>query len=190
MNKAKRLKKIIFDKLLHITYYKEGVRMKKAFFIFLLLVLSLSLIGESEEYAPNCGHLKGFVYKPDGETPLWGAQVILQDVKNNIVFRSNVTDSTGDYKMMNIPAGNYRVLIVARAKPYKVKTIDFLMKIIAGKTSTISFSLQKSIKGLFYLLEPCCLATIVAGTAAGITAGKLFPPKEQKEASPVIPSKK
>lgn len=164
--------------------------MKRAFFLFLLFVFSLSALGNSEEYAPNCGHLKGFIYKPDGKTPLWGAQVVLQDVKNDIVLRSNVTDATGDYKMLNVPAGDYRVLIVARAKPYKVKTIDFLMKITAGKTATISFSLQKSLKGLFFLLEPCCLATIVAGTAAGITAGKLFPPKEEKKASPVIPSKK
>lgn len=189
MSRMKRLKKII-DKTLNISYYRKGIAMKKAFFFILLLILAMSLLGNSEDYAPNCGHLKGFVYKPDGKTPLWGAQVILQDVKNNIVFRSNVTDSTGDYKMLNIPAGDYRVLIVARAKPYKVKTIDFLMKITARKTATISFSLQKSIKGLFFLLEPCCLATIVAGTAAGVTAGKIFPPKEEKKASPVIPSRK
>jgi hypothetical protein len=178
------------DNAADISYYRAGGPLKKTALLILLFMLTLMLSGNTETYAPNSGHLKGFIYKPNGKTPLWGAQVILQDAKNNLVFRSNVTDSTGDYKMLNIPAGDYRVLIVARARPYKLKTIDFLMKITAKKTSTISFALQKSIKGLFFLLEPCCLATIVAGTAAGVTAGKLFPPKEQKKASPVIPQEK
>ena len=159
-------------------------------FLFFLLAAAPALSVGNGAYAPNCGHLQGFIYKPDGKTPLWGAQVILQDVKNNLAFRSNVTDSTGDYKMLNIPAGDYKVLIVAKARPYKVKKIDFLLKIRAEKTSTISFSLQKSLKGLFFLIEPCCLATIIAGTAAGVTARKLFPPPEPKKASPVIPEKK
>jgi len=190
MKKVRRNSKKI-DKIPNISYDIAGDFMKKAGIIFLFfLLLSPILPGESDAYAPNSGHLKGFIYKPNGKTPLWGAQVILQDVKNNLVFRSNVTDSTGDYKMLNIPAGDYRTLIVARARPYKVKKIDFLLKIRAEKTSTISFSLNKSLKGLFYLIEPCCLATIIAGTAAGITAGKLFPPKEPKRASPVIPAKK
>ena len=177
------------DKRTIVSYYSV---MKKAavIFLFFLLVAAPALSVDSDAYAPNSGHLKGFIYKPDGKNPLWGAQVILQDVKNKLVFRSNVTDSTGDYKMLNIPAGDYKVLIVAKARPYKVKKIDFLLKIRAKKTSTISFSLQKSLKGLFFLLEPCCLATIIAGTAAGVTAGKLVPPKEPKKASPVIPAKK
>ncbi len=166
--------------------------MKKAgvIFLFFLLTAAPALSGGSDAYAPNSGHLKGFIYKPDGKTPLWGAQVILQDVKNNLLFRSNVTDSTGDYKMLNIPAGSYKILIVASARPYKVKKIDFLLNIRTEKTSTISFALQKSLKGLFFLIEPCCLATVIAGTAAGITVRKLFPPKEPPKASPVIPEKK
>lgn len=177
----------------NISYDRGGGFMKKTGVIFLLIFLLLAVpvfSGESDAYAPNSGHLKGFIYKPDGKTPLWGAQVILQDVKNNLVFRSNVTDSTGDYRMLNIPACDYKVMIVARARPYKVKKIDFLLKIRPGKTSTISFSLQKSVLGLFFLIEPCCLATIIAGTAAGVTAGKLFPPEEPPHVSPVVPLKK
>lgn len=172
------------------SYYRSGGVMRNVVIILLVFIFTLTLAGEIESYAPNCGHLKGFIYKKDGKTPLWGAQVILQDVKSKLVFRSNVTDSTGDYQLVNIPSGDYMVLIVARAKPYKVKKVDFLIKIVTGKTATISFSLQKSIKGLFSLLEPCCLATIIAGTAAGITAGKIPPPEEPPQASPSVPKKK
>jgi hypothetical protein len=138
------------------------------------------------EYKPGCGHLRGFIYKSDGETPLWGAQVAVQHVETRQVFRSNVTDSTGDYEVHNIPAGNYVVLILTRAKLYNVKQIDFLIKIIAGKTSTISFSLKKSTGGLlFFLLEPCCKAAVVSGTALAIALVKKFSDlKKEKEQSP------
>ena len=83
MEKVRRNNKEI-DKMQNISYDRVGGFMKKAGVIFLFfLLVTLSLSGESDSYAPNSGHLKGFIYKPDGKTPLWGAQVILQDVKNN-----------------------------------------------------------------------------------------------------------
>jgi hypothetical protein len=138
------------------------------------------------EYEPGCGHLRGFIYKPDGETPLFGAQVVLEDVENRQVFRSNVTDSTGDYELLNIPAGNYLVHILSRDKEYKVKTVDFLIKIRERKTTTISFSLKKAPGGfLFFLLEPCCDAAVIAGTALTIALIKKFTDlKEEEEQSP------
>lgn len=157
---------------------------KKVLIVLVFLIFSFTTASANEPYQPNSGHLKGFIYKKDGKTPRWGAQVVLQDVGNKLVYRSNVTDDTGDYELLNVPVGDYKVMIVAAEKPYKVKNVDFLINIMNQKTSFISFSLKKSIKGLFFLLEPCCIATIVAGTAAGVTVGKLFPPEEQKEVSP------
>ncbi|MCK4766267.1 MAG: carboxypeptidase regulatory-like domain-containing protein [Candidatus Aminicenantes bacterium] len=157
---------------------------KKVLIVLVFGIFLFTAAAADENYLPNSGHLKGFIYKKDGETPRWGAQVVLQDVENKLVFRSNVTDDTGDYELINVPVGDYKVMIVAMEKPYKVKNIDFLINILDNKTSFISFSLKKSIKGLFFLLEPCCLATIISGTAAGVTVGKLIPPKEQKEVSP------
>lgn len=144
------------------------------------------VIKKTVEYKPGCGHLRGFIYKSDGETPLWGAQVVLQQGETRQVFRGNVTDSTGDYELLNIPAGNYVVLILTRNKVYHVKRVDFLIKIIAGKTSTISFSLKKSPSGLlFFLLEPCCEAAVVSGTALAIALIKKFSGlKKEKEQSP------
>ena len=144
------------------------------------------VIKKTTVYKPGCGHLRGFIYKPDGETPLWGAQVVLQQVKTRQVFRSNVTDSTGDYELLNIPAGNYVVLILTRNKVYNIKQVDFLIKIIAGKTSTISFSLKKSLSGLLlFLMEPCCEAAVVSGTALAIALVKKFTQlKKEKEQSP------
>jgi hypothetical protein len=136
---------------------------------------------KTDEYAPGCGHLRGFIYKPDGETPLFGAQVVLEDVETRRVFRSNVTDSTGDYEMLDIPAGHYMVHILSRNREYKVKTVDFLIKIRESKTTTISFSLKKSPGGLwFFLLEPCCEAAVITGTAlTTVLIKKLIGEKEQ-----------
>ena len=160
--------------------------------LFLLFMVPMVVVGDTPvikktvEYKPGCGHLRGFIYKPDGETPLWGAQVVLQHMETRQVFRGNVTDSTGDYELLNVPAGNYVVLILTRNKVYNVKRVDFLIKIIAGKTSTISFSLKKSRSGLLlFLLEPCCEAAVVSGTALAIALVKKFTGlKKEKEQSP------
>ena len=157
--------------------------MRKILVMILFFAVLLGIANAAEAYKPNCGHLKGFIYKPDGKKPLWGAQVALQNVETEMVFRSDVTDSSGDYRLLNIPAGDYMILILARERPYKVKKIDFLIKIFPGKTTFISFSLKRAVKGLFFLFEPCCLAMIVTGTALG----RLPPPSE---ASPPIPKKK
>lgn len=149
-------------------------------------IANTSVIKKTDEYKPGCGHLRGFIYKSDGETPLWGAQVVLQHVETRQVFRGNVTDSTGDYELLNIPAGNYVVLILTRNKIYNIKQVDFLIKIIAGKTSTISFSLKKSPSGLLlFLMEPCCEAAVVSGTALAIALVKKFSGlKKETEQSP------
>jgi hypothetical protein len=174
----------------------KGIYKKRIFlslwvlFLFFMVPMADSadtpVIKKTDEYKPGCGHLRGFIYKSDGETPLWGAQVVLQDVKTRRVFRGNVTDSTGDYELLDIPAGNYVVLILTRNKVYNVKRVDFLIKIIAGKTSTISFSLKKSPGGLlFFLLEPCCEAAVVSGTALAIALVKKFSGlKKETEQSP------
>lgn len=174
----------------------KGIYKKKSFlslwvsFLFFIVPMAGIAVTPAKkntvEYKPGCGHMRGFIYKSDGKTPLWGAQVALQHVETRQVFRSNVTDSTGDYELLNIPAGNYVVLILTRKKIYHVKRVEFLIKIIAGKTSTISFSLKKSLSGLwFFLLEPCCEAAVVSGTALTIALIKKFTGlKKEPEQSP------
>ena len=175
---------------------------KKSFLLpwvlFLFFILPLAGIADTfadrdtdtktnpDEYEPGCGHLRGFIYKPDGETPLFGAQVVLEVVETRQVFRSNVTDSTGDYELLNIPAGNYVVHILSQDREYKVKTVDFLIKIRERKTTTISFSLKKAPGGfLFFLLEPCCEAAVISGTALAAALIKKFSGlKEEPEQSP------
>lgn len=118
--------------------------------------------------AAGSGNLKGFIYKKDGKTPLWGVQVLLKDVDTGQVFESNVTDALGDYKLRDVPSGLYQVLLLAKDKAYKVKKIDFLVRVFEGKTSTISFSLKKPIRPLFFLFRPCWIIAVLAGVFAFI----------------------
>lgn len=152
-------------------------RVKALLIVPLVLTLTLASTGSSEDYLPNSGHLKGFIYKSDEKTPFWGAQILLQDVKTKEVFRSNVTDSTGDYRLLNVPAGDYLVFIMARTKMYRLKKVDFLIKIMTKKTTYLSFSLEKPILAGFFLFQPCCLAKIIAA----VSIPPLF---KEKEASP------
>jgi len=116
--------------------------------------------------ADDGGELKGFIYKKNGKTPLWGVQVLLKDVDTGGVFESNVTDKLGDYKMRDVPSGMYQVLLLAKEHDYKIKKVDFLIRIFAGKTSTISFSLKKPIRPIFFLFKPCWITAALAGIFA------------------------
>jgi hypothetical protein len=119
----------------------------------------------SENNTVGKGNLKGFIYKRDGKTPLWGAQVLLKEVKTGKIFESNVTDAVGDYKCMDIPKGNYKIKILVKDKDYEVKTVDFLVKIFDGKTSTLSFSLKKSRKFLIFGIPLCKVFAIIGALA-------------------------
>ncbi len=127
-----------------------------------LLVWSpLSLPG-SEDNPGGKGNLKGFLYKRDGKTPLWGAQVLLKDMKTGKIFESNVTDAVGDYKLMDLPQGNYKLKILVKDKDYEVKTVDFLVKIFDGKTSNLSFSVKKPRMCLILGIPFCKIFAIIA----------------------------
>jgi hypothetical protein len=133
-------------------------------FVFILVCFPLALPG-SQENPQGKGNLKGFIYKRDGKTPLWGAQVLLKDMKTGKVFESNVTDAVGDYKFIDIPEGNYKLKILVKDKDYEVKTADFMVKIFDGKTSVLSFSLKKYRKFLIFGLPLCRVFAIIAGLA-------------------------
>ncbi|NIM17644.1 MAG: hypothetical protein GTO45_37235 [Candidatus Aminicenantes bacterium] len=130
----------------------------------LLVGFSFALPG-SEDNAPGTGNLKGFIFKANGKTPLWGAQVVLKNVKTGQKFESNVTDSVGDYKLLDIPEGDYQVKIFVKDKNYEVKTVDFLIKIRDGKTTTISFSLKKFRKFLIFGIPLCKITAFIAALA-------------------------
>lgn len=120
--------------------------------------------------AEGTGSLKGFIYKKDGKTPLWGVQVLLKDVDTGEIFESNVTDGLGDYKLRDVPSGMYQVLLLARDRAYKIKKVDFLIRVFAGKTSTISFSLKKPIRPLLFFLRPCWIIAVLAGIFAFVVS--------------------
>jgi hypothetical protein len=124
----------------------------------------------------------GFLYTKDCKTPVKDAQVILTRVKKDKeeeytgeeVFKSEITDSNGDYKFIDTPVGNYKISIKLDNKNYKVKKIDFLATIIEGKTSYISFCLK--IKR--------SVAIIIVGTSAAAALGAAVAGGAEEEASP------
>ena len=151
--------------------------------IVILFIFSLfpshSYANEIEEV--KIGDLMGFLYTKDCKTPVKGAQVILTRVKKDKdkeeeytgekVFKSNITDSNGDYKLIDIPVGNYKISIKLDNKNYKVKRIDFLATIIEGKTSYMSFCLK--IKR--------SVAIIIVGTSAAAALGASVVTEEEEQ---------
>ncbi len=151
--------------------------------IFALGVLFFFIISVSPVISQvdgsKLGTMAGFVYGRDLKTPVKDVQIVLTEVKlkkddsSPRVYRSEVTNSKGDYKIAEILPGNYKVTLRLRNNLYKVKKIDFLITILEGKTSYISFSLRRK------SIPP--LAWIVTGTAICKVLDK---PDEEEPASP------
>jgi hypothetical protein len=118
----------------------------------LLLFLMLAGFGPvrgSEPEIPT-GNLEGFIYKADGETPLKDARLVLEKIekgkKKGKTFESNITDETGEYKLLNIPVGFYKGKLFLNKKHYRIKRLDFFVHVFDGETNFLSFSL-KNVKG-------------------------------------------
>ncbi len=118
----------------------------------LLVLLFLLLAGSIPVYADQPGnpkgHLTGFIYKADGETPLKDGSVVLEEIekgkKTGKTYESNITDETGEYKLQDIPVGFYRGKVLVDKKPYRIKRVDFFVHIIEGETNFLSLALKKT----------------------------------------------
>ena len=124
-------------------------------------------IDETPRSKLKTGTLKGFIYRRNVKRPFWGAQVLLTNTDTGMKFESNVTDGVGDYTVTDLPAGDYKMQIMARDRDYKIKTVDFQIKIMEGKTTTVSFALKKRCGFPIILgLEFCEILSIIATIAA------------------------
>lgn len=110
--------------------------------IWLFLLFLLPAAGLAED----TGNLEGIVYESDGKTPLKDARIILElfekGKKTDTKFESNITDSTGEYKLENVPVGKYKGKIMLNGKHYKIKRVDFFVHVIKGETNYVSFALK------------------------------------------------
>ena len=139
----------------------KGIAIYSLIFIFVLPLMSQ--VDESK-----LGTMAGFIYGRDLTTPVKDVQVVLTEVKikentdSPKVYQSEVTDKKGDYKIEGIQPGNYKVTLKLRNNLYKVKKIDFLVTIMEGKTSFISFSLRKkSIPPLVWVISGTALCKLL-----------------------------
>ncbi len=119
--------------------------------IFIAAACSLlAFIISAEEPAGDTGSLEGIVFHSDGKTPLKDARIILEqfekDKKTGKEYESNITDSTGEYRLENIPVGKYRGKIMLNGKHYRIKRVDFFVHVIKGEINHVSFALKKGSK--------------------------------------------
>lgn len=116
--------------------------------LILFLILSWLTPTHAAQQETQKGHLTGFIYKADGETPLEDARVVLEKIekgkKTDKIFKSNITDDTGEYKLQNIPVGFYKGKVFLKKKRYRIKRVDFYVHVIAGETNFLSFALKKT----------------------------------------------
>lgn len=150
-------------------------------FIGLSLMLGTSLAINAQDPAASVGTLMGFVYKDDGKNPMKGAQIVLlphpEKTEGQLdEYESAITEDDGAYRIDNVPAGVYMVMIRHKDKEYKVKKLDVIVTIVAQKENIVSFSLKKQ-KTLAYIIVP--------GTAAAALLGAtLFTPADEPQQSP------
>ncbi len=131
--------------LKRLIHKNPGILFSLVLSTWLFLVMSLAGLAETNE--TETGHMAGFIYKNDGETPVNDAQIVLEQIekgkKTGKEFKSNITDYTGEYKLENIPVGFYKGKIMVGKKHYRIKRVDFFVHVIAGETNFVSFSLKR-----------------------------------------------
>jgi hypothetical protein len=115
--------------------------------VLLFLLLSWSIPVHAGQPEIPKGHLTGFIYKADGETPHKNAQVVLEEIekgkKTGNTYESNITDETGEYTFQDIPVGFYKGKVFVNNKYYRIKRVDFFVQIIEGGTNFLSLVLKK-----------------------------------------------
>jgi len=153
------------------------MKFSKIIIFVALFCFVLPLVSQMDE--SKLGTIAGFVYGRDMKNPVKDVQIVLTEVKlkkdesSPRVYQSEVTDKKGDYKIDGILPGNYKITLRLRNNLYKVKKIDFMVTIMEGKTSFISYSLRRK------SIPP--IAWIVTGTAI---CKVLDTPDEEDPASP------
>jgi hypothetical protein len=145
---------------------KGGLMRKKPFYksknmwvlctlaVFLFFMLPAASLADTSrpnmQEEQDVGHLTGFIYESDGKTPLRNAQLILEEFvrgkKTGNVFKSNITDASGEYRLENIPEGHYMGKLMLNNKHYRIKRVDFFFDVIAGETNFVSFALKRRLK--------------------------------------------
>jgi hypothetical protein len=128
------------------------------------------------------GNVMGFVYEEDGKTPFEDATVILKKVEaeeGDKEYKSEPTPETGEYRIDQIPVGRYRAVI--RTGNGKLYTTLSAVNIVADKTVIRSFHLGPRRPFGAFIIWPCGVAAVVAGTALVI---KIIREKEEDEVSP------
>ena len=129
-----------------ISYKNRWVLFTLGIFLFFMLPMA-SLAGTYGQDTQDTGHITGVIYESDGETPLRNGRLTLEEFvkgkKTGKVFKSNVTDATGEYRIENIPEGHYKGKLMINNKQYKIKRVDFFFDVMAGETNFVSFALKR-----------------------------------------------
>ncbi len=128
--------------------------MKQSVLNILLLALLLT-VGEIS-FAATTGKISGMVRDAETGEPLIGANVILKDASMGAA-----TDATGSFYILNVPPGNYNVVI--RMMGFAELTIQDL-NVSVGRTSQINAELK---------------ATVIEGEAVYVSADRVSTKKDQ-----------
>ncbi len=104
---------------------------------FVLILALASSVGSPQE-TPK-GDLVGFIFGPDGSTPVPGAVVIVKNLTTGVVTEAAATDRLGVFRLTSLPAGLYAVGVRSSRGSYNSQ--DFF-GVTAQQTARISIALN------------------------------------------------
>lgn len=104
---------------------------------FALILALASSVGSPQE--PARGSLVGFVFGPDGSTPVPGAVVMIKNLTTGVVTEAAATDALGVFRLASLPAGLYAVGV--RSSRGSFNSQDFF-GVTAQQTARISIALS------------------------------------------------
>lgn len=150
-------------------------------------VLLVSPVREMALAQASAGSLIGFIYDKDMKTPVSDAVVKLKSLQDQKEYKSTPSDTSGMYKVAELPPGRYIVGVSARTGDYN---FNYYLNIKGSELAKLSVALvpgaqeesgQGGGKAKSFFTSPAGIMLML--TAAGIVLYAVFGPEE--EASPI-----
>ncbi len=104
----------------------------------LALILVLTSSAATPQESAN-GNLIGFIFGPDGSTPVAGAVVVVRNLTTGVVTEAEATDGLGMFKVAGLGAGLYALGVRSTAGSYNSQ--DFF-GVAAQQTAKLSIALD------------------------------------------------
>lgn len=112
----------------------HGTRRQVSTIVLVSLILFTATPAPRAADVPTT-NISGKVLDQDGVTPVRGVSIQLKDRSSDLIYQSDPSGDSGQYKISNVPDGDYSILVVTPEGTFELPN---RLTIVGGKPSMIT----------------------------------------------------